>query len=182
LGTLTRKQKRNRLHAYCPSRGGECGGANGRLGLFHFDHVAAHIPTTGRTDHVRRQPGAALRAKRQLAGLLEVMRTTRASARIRMFALRYSHLTTSARNLRPVHNLFCDNLFGIDDKPHMVEVVRLPVKRSERPLGPTFGVGPAGPIQPCALTGPGWPAFWTATGTTNTSGSEFAASYFSFSP
>ena len=58
-----------------------------------------------------------------------------------MFALWDSHLTTSAQdpgaqdigalNLGSGHNLFCDNLFRISDKPPMVEVVGRPVKRSE---------------------------------------------------
>jgi hypothetical protein len=85
-----------------------------------------------------------------------------------MFALRDSHLTTSAQdleaqdigalnhsawntgalNLGSGHNRFRDNLFRISDKPPIVEVVGRPVKRSEvRIVAPVARASRQGPMH-----------------------------------
>ena len=58
---------------------------------WNFDDFAAHVVAALRTDDMRRQGIAALRAKRQLFGMLGVMRTAPAGSRIRLPSLGYSH-------------------------------------------------------------------------------------------
>ena len=66
-----------------------------RLGFRYLNHLAPHVIAARRADYVGRNRLAALGAKRQLAGLLGIMRTSFSSSRIGMLALGNSHLTTS---------------------------------------------------------------------------------------
>jgi hypothetical protein len=60
-----------------------------------LDDLATHVMTTGGTNHMGRQHGAAFGTNRQLAWSLRVMGTTLSCARIGVFAFGNGHLNTS---------------------------------------------------------------------------------------
>ena len=59
--------------------------------FFFFDHGAAHVITALRTDRVRRDRGAALRAVSQLLGLLVIVSPAAASFLVRLSSLGDGH-------------------------------------------------------------------------------------------
>ena len=132
-----------------------------RLGFRDLHHLPAHVMTASRADDMGGNRRAALRAKRQLAGFLGIMRTSFSSSRIRMFAFGNGHLATSKQAATSMHTTcFTDNLFGSNDKLLILEIAPRDCQ-AEREMGARSSGVDGAFSMPASVCSPERSAHWT---------------------